>query len=279
MKEHQDTNRIGERSMNVKLGKKIRELRKNRNISQEVLAQYLGVSFQAVSKWENDTATPDVALIPVIASFFGVSTDELFDYNRLETEKKVEEICSQAYEFRKTDPAKSEEILREGLKQYPGNDIILNNLLYTMRTPEHSEEVVTLCKTLIESTTDDEVKYDALRILAETYHDRGEQALVEPTLEKIPEMYFTKLELAAELLEGEKALEAAKKQMGLSLHDTLNMLLILKDGMMNKGEKEEAAKYGRIAKEILSVYQQEEGEVFATNPFYGRSREIGEELL
>ena len=39
--------------MQIKLGEKIRSLRKSRNISQEVLAQYLGVSFQAVSKWEN----------------------------------------------------------------------------------------------------------------------------------------------------------------------------------------------------------------------------------
>ena len=39
--------------MTVQLGAKIRELRKKRGISQEVLAQYLGVTFQAVSKWEN----------------------------------------------------------------------------------------------------------------------------------------------------------------------------------------------------------------------------------
>ena len=50
--------------MNVRLGKKIRELRKAKNISQEVLAQYLGISFQAVSKWENEMAMPDVAVIP-----------------------------------------------------------------------------------------------------------------------------------------------------------------------------------------------------------------------
>jgi transcriptional regulator with XRE-family HTH domain len=244
--------------MKVKLGKKIRELRKNRNISQEVLAQYLGVSFQAVSKWENDTAMPDVTLIPAIASFFGVSTDELFDYNRLETEKKVEEICVRAYEVRKADPGKAEKILREGLKQYPGNEIILNNLLYTMRTPERSEEVVTLCKTLIESAVEDEVKYDALRILAETYHERGEQALVEPTLERIPELYFTRLELAAKLLEGDKALEAARKQLRMSLEDTRNMLSILEDGLRKQEKEEEAARYGRMAKEIRAVYQQEE---------------------
>lgn len=90
--------------MTVQLGAKIRELRKKRGISQEVLAQYLGVTFQAVSKWENGTAMPDVTLIPALASFFGVSTDELFDYNRLEAEKKVEEICWEASKFRQSDP-------------------------------------------------------------------------------------------------------------------------------------------------------------------------------
>ena len=78
--------------MPVNLGDKIRQLRKGKGISQEVLAQYLGVSFQAVSKWETGTTLPDVTLIPAIASFFGVSTDELFDYNRLEAERRVRDI-------------------------------------------------------------------------------------------------------------------------------------------------------------------------------------------
>ena len=59
----------------IKLGEKIKSLRKQKNISQEVLANYLGVSFQAVSKWENDSTMPDVTMIPALASFFGVSTD------------------------------------------------------------------------------------------------------------------------------------------------------------------------------------------------------------
>ena len=45
--------------MNIRLGEKIRNLRKQNNLSQDVLAQFLGVSFQAVSKWENDLASPD----------------------------------------------------------------------------------------------------------------------------------------------------------------------------------------------------------------------------
>ena len=264
--------------MTVKLGKKIRELRKARNISQEVLAQFLGVSFQAVSKWENETAMPDVTLIPVLASFFGVSTDDLFDYDRLASEQIVDRICLEAYQYRDSDPEKSEAILRDGLKQFPGNDIILNNLLYTMNSPERSEEMITICKTLIECTHDDEVKYDAIRILADTYHQIGQQALVEPTLEQIPEIYFTKLEQMAFLLEGDKSLDAARKQMGLSLDETVDMLLIMRNRLREKGQEETAIKYERIAKGILEVFQQEEGEAFETSNFYRWNKEVLEKL-
>lgn len=264
--------------MSLKLGKKIRELRKAKNISQEVLAQFLGVSFQAVSKWENDTAMPDVSLIPVIASFFGVSTDDLFDYNRLEAERKVDAICLEAYKCRESDPAKSEAILREGLKQFPGNDIILNNLLYTLESSERSDEIITICKTLVECTHNDAVKYDVIRILADTYHRIGQQALVEPTLEQIPEIYFTKLEQMAYLLEGDKSLDAARKQMGLSFDETVEMLLIMRDRFRERGQEVEASKYERIARQLLEVFQREEGETFETDNFYRWNREILEKL-
>lgn len=237
--------------MNVQLGKKIRELRKTKNISQEVLAQYLGISFQAVSKWENDTAMPDVAMIPALASFFGVSTDELFDYNHLEVEQKIDEICVKAYEFRESNPAKSECILREGLKQFPGNEIILNNLLYTLNAKERAEEMITICKTLIEATNDDEVRFDALRILATTYHENGQQALVEPTLEKLPEIYFTKLEQMALLLEGEKAIKAAKSQMGLCVEQMISMSQVLQKEYQKMGRVDDAEKYERIVRNIM----------------------------
>ena len=67
--------------MAMKIGEKIRVLRKAKNISQETLANILGVTFQAVSKWETGTAAPDLSLIPSLASYFGVSIDDLFDYN------------------------------------------------------------------------------------------------------------------------------------------------------------------------------------------------------
>ncbi len=59
------------------LGKRIMALRKAAGMTQEQVAERLGVSPQAVSKWENDVSCPDVALIPRIAQLFNVSTDQL----------------------------------------------------------------------------------------------------------------------------------------------------------------------------------------------------------
>ena len=62
------------------LGNKIRMLRKNKGMTQEELAEVLLVSSQAVSKWETHASVPDVELLPVIARYFGITMDELFNY-------------------------------------------------------------------------------------------------------------------------------------------------------------------------------------------------------
>ena len=238
----------------IKLGEKIKSLRKQKNISQEVFANYLGVSFQAVSKWENGNTMPDVTLIPAIAAFFGISTDELFDFNLFEIENQVDSICHEAYKYRCTDREKSERILREGLKRFPGNDIILNNLLYTLDYKTRADEVITICKSLIESTGDDSVKYDACRILATCYKETGQNDLIKPTLEIIPEIYFTKLKLMASLLDDEDSYEAAQKQKNISGEDLIDMLIVTGKYLRDKGESEKANSQFRIAQKIIDAF-------------------------
>ena len=59
----------------MELGKKIKQLRTNKGVTQEALATALGVTYQAVSRWENETTMPDISLLPQISVFFGVSID------------------------------------------------------------------------------------------------------------------------------------------------------------------------------------------------------------
>ena len=59
------------------LGSRITELRRAKGITQDQLAEHMGVSSQAVSKWENDLSCPDITLLPRLADYFGISIDKL----------------------------------------------------------------------------------------------------------------------------------------------------------------------------------------------------------
>lgn len=65
----------------MKIGNNIKTLRQKNKSTQEQLANYLGVTYQAISKWETNTNTPDISLLPRIAAYFGVSIDALFSDN------------------------------------------------------------------------------------------------------------------------------------------------------------------------------------------------------
>ena len=63
--------------MDNTLGKRIVQKRKQLAMTQEQLAEQLGVTAQAVSKWENDQSCPDITMLPRLAEIFGITTDEL----------------------------------------------------------------------------------------------------------------------------------------------------------------------------------------------------------
>ena len=85
----------------MELGKKIKQLRFKAGLTQEQLAEELGIGAQSVSKWENAVAMPDITTLPLLAEIFGVTIDDLFDltneqrFNRIENRMDVEEELPQ----------------------------------------------------------------------------------------------------------------------------------------------------------------------------------------
>jgi len=75
----------------IYFGETLKKLRKEKELTQEVLAEFLGVSFQAVSKWERNESYPDLSMLPVIAGFFSVSTDTLLGVDKAADEAKIQE--------------------------------------------------------------------------------------------------------------------------------------------------------------------------------------------
>ncbi len=117
--------------MTQTIGQVIRKLRKERNFTQEELAEQLGISAQAVSKWENGTSMPDISQVVPIASVFGVTTDVLFGVEGTNAVEEAYRIVGEAEEIKQygnlpTYLAAYDHLL-EGLQKYPNNLILLNN--------------------------------------------------------------------------------------------------------------------------------------------------------
>lgn len=108
--------------MNLKTGERIRHLRIKSNITQEKLANHLGVSVQAVSRWESGSCYPDLELIPAIAIYFGVTTDHLLCVED-ETIKPIEEKYKEEWTkaFKNAEHQKAFNIVNEALLSMPDN--------------------------------------------------------------------------------------------------------------------------------------------------------------
>ena len=75
--------------MTIYLSENIKRLRREKDLTQETLAEFLGVTFQSVSNWERGESYPDITMLPEIAGFFKVSVDELLGVNRVEDEAEI----------------------------------------------------------------------------------------------------------------------------------------------------------------------------------------------
>ena len=125
--------------MRLDLGNNIRQLRRRDKRTQEALADALGVTSQAVSRWESGAGCPDMQLIPSIANYFGVTIDELFGYTDKRT-IRIDALVSQIMDMKRQNNGVDKNtreciaLARSALVEFPGNDrlmLCLASALYT----------------------------------------------------------------------------------------------------------------------------------------------------
>lgn len=108
--------------MNIYFAEKLKKLRSEKKVSQEKLAQYLNVSFQAVSKWETGNAYPDITLLPDLARFFGVTIDELLCVEKIDEKRLFDEYSEKAADlFRCGNTAGALELWQQAYRSMPNN--------------------------------------------------------------------------------------------------------------------------------------------------------------
>lgn len=148
----------------------IRKLRRERNITQEEVAQALGVTYQSVSRWENGLAYPDIELIPKIAQLFHISTDVLFGTDLESMEEKIathtrliREVQDNPEQFYLTCRAAYEEFPKE----YSfGIWLCRCYLEHGVRPHEkHLKEIRAICRNILENCPDEDYRLEAMRYI------------------------------------------------------------------------------------------------------------------
>ncbi len=233
----------------MNIGQKIKNLRKKQNITQEKLAAYLNISYQAVSKWENNTAYPDITLVPQIANFFGVTADELLGMKDVEENESLRKYEKKYFDLRRQGKIlKSIEVAREVLKNHPRNFQWMLNLCYSLiqytvtdeqraYSKEHKfeEEAIELCERILEDCTTDSIRHSAIQILCCSYPhvNKTEQAII--LANQMPDLFTCKENLLTHIYEGEERIKACQKLLILMADQVCGLIWILvSDGLMGK---------------------------------------------
>ena len=205
----------------INLGNKIRELRVNKGLTQEQLATALNLSPQAISKWETGGGYPDVATLPVLAGYFGVSLDEMFEYDPEEIEEKIQKVLysSRGGLF---GSDLSIQILLDGIAAYPSGYILKRELLwhYAERISKGDksdivEKALILGQQIIAECKDTFITLGVMGDMADIYINTGRYEEGKKLIESMPYRYhldiYDRMRCTVMFLKGQDSLHEARE--------------------------------------------------------------------
>lgn len=221
--------------MQLPIGKNLRELRRARNLTQEELAGILGVTYQAVSKWERGDGCPDIALLPGMATFFGVTLDTLFGMEDIRGKERLAQYYAQWNAL--NDAGENEaglRLMREALQQFPGESMLTVYLTVSLEkcggAPEeraaNRAEAIALSERLARDD-DPEIRSAFLFNLCHSYWKNGETAKALEHARKLPGIFKTKENALVMFLQGDEKMRQGREGVlhltGSLFHQCLTM--------------------------------------------------------
>lgn len=162
--------------MELYFAERLRKYRRERDLTQEELAQAIGISPQSVSKWERNDGYPDITLLPRIANYFGVTIDTLLGNDEVSKEEDIEKFYDK---FNEMEPSEEKvEYNLEYARKYPDRDSITDNLCWSIMflSEDKREKYLPLlkesCEKLIRESTDQGFREDAVEFMCRICDDQ-----------------------------------------------------------------------------------------------------------
>lgn len=153
--------------MTIYFGENLKKLRKEKDMTQETLAEFLGVSFQTVSKWERGETYPDITMLPIISRFFCVTIDDLLGTNKSLEEQKINEYLELYDDMKLKDLTLTFNKFQEAIKEFPGDFRILIRYMELLQEvkdfvcgeyKDTSKELMSIYENIQNHCTDDNIR-------------------------------------------------------------------------------------------------------------------------
>ena len=191
--------------MTIYLSENLKQLRREKGLTQETLADFLGVTFQSVSKWERGESYPDITMLPEIAGFFKVSVDELLGANKAQEEEEIKRLLEEHDNF--TDSKLIKKSIYYLKEKYPNDFRVqlryMGYLIHFDNAVENTKKIESLYQNIQNSCTQDHIRICAkrfyihyLEVLARDENSGVTFADCEKIIKEMPrmrdgrEMYF-----------------------------------------------------------------------------------------
>lgn len=220
--------------MKLQIGENIKKYRQARSLTQEEVAAHLGVSFQAVSKWERREGYPDITMLPALANYFHVSVDDLIGMNPTSRACQYDEL-NRRWEENNRNGCNRENValMREALKLFPNDALLLVQLSVSLEkldgTAEEKalnlKESIAVQEQILRYGEDSEVRGATLFNLCLAYWKSGECAKALEHAKKLPSLFKARENALVLFLQGEDKRAIAKEALvplawAISLHLT-----------------------------------------------------------
>lgn len=253
----------------MKIGEQIKNYRKDAGLTQEQVANYLGVSAPAVNKWERGNTYPDITLLLALARLLQIDMNQLFSFREELTELEIAQFTEKLSELAmEGNVSAAFEMTEKKIQEYPHCDLliymsatILNSALSLSATDEtqkeeYNRQVISWLERAADSS-EEKVRMSAVYMLAAKYSQMKEYQKAGLLLDKIPDLTVDTAVLRAEILarqEGEVAaitfLEGNLLQTATRIQNYLYKLIELEE---QAGNRQKADEIAQIAEKLIPL--------------------------
>ena len=211
--------------MEINLKEKLRALRQQKNITQEVLANHLGITPQSVGKWERGEGFPDITLLPKIAFYFDITVDELLCVDHVRVEEAILDYQRQSNVYcHNGENQKNLEIWEKAYSEFPKDCRVIEGLMHAINRDAvypcpkaEAERKIALAEELLQRSTDSRQRENAIQCLCYTYDNIDkEKALYYADMSGT--FHITREDLRTVILDGEEGVKACQSYMMSLIH-------------------------------------------------------------